>query len=66
MGFTCSKFKGSGLKRHIKPKISFIQWLVNVYNLLPKKSCEVKINTFRKTYTFLRYKFQDNRHTMCY
>lgn len=51
VGFTCSKFKGSGLKSQIKPKISFTEWLVNVYDLLPKTSCKVKINTLRKIYT---------------
>lgn len=36
------------LKGQIKPKINFMKSLINVYNLLPKKSCMVKINKFRK------------------
>lgn len=39
------------LKTRIKPKISFIEWLVNVYDLLPKTSFKVKINTLRKIFT---------------
>ena len=46
MGFTWSKFKGSGSKGQMISKIIFIEWLVN--NLLSKKSCKVKTNIFRK------------------
>lgn len=58
MGFTWSTFKGSGSKGQIISKIIFIEWLVNVNNLLSKKSCKVKTNIQKNL-----GKFQNNRHS---